>query len=229
MSARRELCCGKFSGKNNFPQDMVYELVPDHTIYGVIPMTAYLTSPHTKSGKKHCNLLLLLLFLTGVLLGCLLVWRFQLGGVLFGEGQAQTLFLDRQRFGSVFLWNAKFLLVIFLLSFSRLGALLIPPLFGVEGLLLGMLAGCITAEQGIVGAVCLGILLFFRLLLVLPYGFLLGAWAVEQSLRFDAGDSRGKTVGILLVTLVLLFLSAFLECTLARWLGGMYFVRFGVS
>lgn len=208
---------------------MVYRLGPRHTIYGVRPMTAYISSEYTTPKKDRCNLLLLLLFLTGVLLGCLFVWHFSLRGQINGEAaQGQALFLSRQQFFAVLLRNAKFLLVIYLLSFSKLGALLIPVQFGIEGLLLGSVFGSVIAQEGLIGALSLFLIYFFRLSAVLPYGFLLGTWGVEKSLRFgETGFDWRFPIGILLLTLVVLIMSSFLECTLARWLGCMYFMKFG--
>jgi hypothetical protein len=62
--------------------------------------------------------------------------------------------------------------------------------------------------------------------LVLPYSFLLGSWAVEESLAF--GKLAGNRTAVLLLTLAVILVASFLECTLARWLGGMYFLKFGV-
>jgi hypothetical protein len=78
------------------------------------------------------------------------------------------------------------------------------------------------------GALWLGVLLCFRLLLVLPYGFLLGSWAVERSLAFDASAPGIREGEILLLTLLVLAAAAVLECTVAHWLGGIYYLKFGV-
>lgn len=52
---------------------MVYCLSVDHTIYGVIPMTMDYMPIRKNSTKEHTSVLNLLLFFTGVLLGCFLV------------------------------------------------------------------------------------------------------------------------------------------------------------
>jgi hypothetical protein len=175
------------------------------------------------------KVLLVLLFATGAVLGSLLVWWSELSVQLF-DGIVDQQSLDQMLASydrtSVFLWNAKFLFLIFLLSYVRWGAALLPPLFGVEGLLLGGVCSSIVSSMGLTGGICLCILLSLRLLVVLPYSFLLGGWAVEESLAF--GELAGNRTAVLLLTLAVILVAAFLECTLARWLGGMYYLRFGV-
>jgi hypothetical protein len=159
----------------------------------------------------------------------LLVQWSGISGLLFGgvlDQQSLSQMLASYDRTSVFLWNAKFLLLIFLLSYVRWGAALLPPLFGVEGLLLGGAVCTIIPRTGFVGGICLCIVLSMRLLLVLPYSFLLGSWAVEESLAF--GELAGNRTAVLLLTLAVILVASFLECTLARWLGGMYFLKFGV-
>lgn len=186
---------------------------------------AYDSLKGLRDEKQRCTALLLLLFLTGLLLGCLFVRHFDLSASLLGTGAAENSG-DAQRFWAVLLRNGKFLLVIYLLAFSRSGALLIPLIFALEGLMLGTAAGGVLTGQGALGLVGLGLLFLFRLTLVIPFGFLLGCWAVERSLSF--GTRPRESGGILLTTLLVLLLSALLECTLARWLGGIYFLKFGV-
>lgn len=192
-------------------------------------MTAYSARISEGASRRRRNLLLLLLFFSGAALGCLFVGYFDLSGRLFPGRGEDDLLQGGRSFASALLWNLKFLLVLFLLAFTRLGALLIPPMFALEGLTLGTAAGCVLAGQGWTGLAALALLLLFRLALVLPYGFVLGSWAIEQSLRFgDRGRKTRSSGPILLLTLALAALAAFLECTLARWLGGMYFLKFGV-
>jgi hypothetical protein len=194
---------------------------------GVAQMTGTYKTMHRKYAKA--NILLFLLFITGAALGCLLVWKSGLSGQLFdGLTNQQGLegLLSSYDRASVFLWNGKFLLLIFLLSYVRWGAAMLPPLFGVEGLLLGGVASSIIPSMGLTGGICLCILLGLRLLLVLPYSFLLGGWAVEESLSF--GELAGNRTAVLVLTLAVILVASFLECTLARWLGGMYYLKFGV-
>lgn len=171
---------------------------------------------------------MLLLFLTGNLLGGILVRHFDFSGSLFPgvvdradlSGYFGTGFLQ------VLLAEGKFLLVLYLLSFQRWGAMLIPPVFGVEGIFFGMTTCSLVLGLGPKGLVVSFLLMLFRLVLILPYGFLLGGWSVERSLQFPSHSSNA--LGVLAVTLGVMLLGAVFESSLARWLGGMYYLKFGV-
>ena len=89
--------------------------------------------------EAHCCGLLLLLFLTGLVLGCGLV---QLMGLAIRLLPGRpVLGCDLSQMHLILLLHAKFLLAIFLLAFCPRGVLLLPPLFGAEGMLLGMVLG----------------------------------------------------------------------------------------
>lgn len=173
-------------------------------------------------------MLMLLLFLTGNLLGGILVRHFAFSGSLF-SGVADSSGL-RGYFGTDFLQvllaEGKFLLVLYLLSFQRWGAMFVPPVFGLEGIFFGMTTCSLVLSLGGRGLIVAFLLMLFRLLLVLPYGFVLGGWSVERSLRFP--ERCGTALGVLGVTLVVMLLGAVFESSLARWLGGMYYLKFGV-
>ena len=84
--------------------------------------------------------------------------------------------------------------------------------------------------MGTRGLVLLALLFLFRLGILLPYGFLLGAWSVGQSLAYgsaSAADRKTRMV-VLLVTIAVLVIASFLECTLAQWLARIYFLKVGV-
>ena len=213
---------------------MVYCLSVDHTIYGVIPMTMDYMPIRKNSTKEHTSVLNLLLFFTGVLLGCFLVkilgiQNGALAGLSAVTDTAETSGLPSTSFPAVLVANGKLLVLLYLFAFLRCGAALIPPLFGAEGAFLGTAFASAVLSAGFHGVIRLALLLIFRLLRVLPYGFLLGEWAVSRSLRLGGGNRR-KEAGfrILLLTLLVLFLATFLECTLGSWLGGIYFLKFGV-
>ena len=173
---------------------------------------------------------MLLLFLTGILLGYLLVRYFGLsGGVfsgVFDEGDL-SLYV-RGAFPEVLLSMGKFLLLLYLLGFQRWGAMMVPPVFGIEGIFFGVSVCGLVSALGARGVLLSLLLMLFRLILVVPFGFLLGGWAVEHSLSFPQAAEKRNSFGVLAVTLAVLLLAAFLDCTLARWLGGMYYLKFGV-
>lgn len=233
ISAKKELQCVKLCGKNNYTQHMVYCLRFSHTIYGVISMTNEFVETRRNSTKERINFLNFLMFLTGVILGCLSI---KLLGTVFLLHIDPLKHLDlvslKAAAPSVFtiFSNGKFLVLLYLLAFLRCGAALIPPLFGAEGAFLGAAFTSVISAMGSRGAVLLGILLIFRLFLVLPYGFLLGTWSVTTSLDFGRRSTaqRQSSAPIFLLTLAILLISTFLECTLARWLGGIYYLKFGV-
>lgn len=170
---------------------------------------------------KRCGAMLLMLFLTGVALGCVLAqWLGLRCYITAEEDKSFDAALIR-----VLLWNAKFLLTSYLLAFSPGGTLLLPLLFGAEGALLGALFGAVLSAQGAAMLPCLVAMLLFRLVLVVPYGFLLGLWAMRQSLGFGSEQDR-SAFGVLVLTGAVLLAASLLECTVAK--DAAYFLRFGV-
>lgn len=196
-------------------------------------MTQVFMPTRRNSTKAHTGLLNLLLFFTGALLGCLVVKFFGLqNSALAGfsaASQASEGTALAVSFPAVLVANGKFLMLLYLFAFLRCGAALIPPLFGAEGAFLGAAFASAFLSAGFHGAIRIALLLLFRLLLVIPYGFLLGEWSVSRSLSLGgSGLRREASFQILLVTLLVLFLASFLEYTIGSWLGGMYFLKFGV-
>ena len=170
---------------------------------------------------KRCGAMLLMLFVTGVALGCFLAKWLELRCYPApDENQSMESAMVR-----VLLWNAKFLLTAYLLAFSPGGKLLLPPLFGAEGALLGALFGAAMLSQGMNALPWLASLMLFRLLLVVPYGFLLGLWSMRQSLGFGGRQDR-STFGVLVLTAAVLLAASLLECTVAR--DAAHYLRFGV-
>ena len=165
--------------------------------------------------------MLLLLFITGVALGCFLAkW---LGPRCYAVPErAQSLESALVR---VLLWNAKFLFTAYLLAFSPGGKLLLPPLFGAEGALLGALFGAAILSQGMPALPWLASQMLFRLILVVPNGFLLGLWSMRQSLGFGGRQDR-SAFGVLVLTAAVLLAASLLECTVAK--DAAYYLRFGV-
>lgn len=200
---------------------MVYQAGISHTIYGVIALTKALHAGDAT--KLRTNSLNFLLFVTGAVLGCLCSRFF--GGTSLSE--AETI-LAGGSFSSSLLGCGRFLVLLYLLAFIPGGAALVPPLFGAEGAFLGGAISAAYLALGPKGAVLLSVLLLFRLLLVVPYGFLLGAWSVGQSLRFPERNAKQQPVQILFLTVCVVAAAAFLECTVAHWLGGIYYLKFGV-
>ena len=226
MFADKEICPVGACGANNFPQDMVYGSASHHTIYGVSVMQSDSAKERLSGYGCRSGDVLLLMFLTGIVLGCAATQLLGLRIRLPSENGSQQGLLGGD-FMTVLLRNAKFLLCVFLLAFSPAGPLLLPPLFGMEGLLLGACAGAVFAAQGAAGLGALGCRMLFRLLLVVPYGFLLGDWALRHGLRFPSGEGR-YAGGVLAVTAALLLGATVLECTLSHLLGAAYYLRFGV-
>ena len=192
-------------------------------------MNAYFAAKNSAQVKSRCNAQMLLLFLTGIILGCVFVRYFDISGVVFSnilnqDGLSGFLWAD---FLETVLSMSKFLLLLYLLSFQRWGAMMVPPVFGVEGICLGISVCSLVSASGRGGIFLAVLLLMFRLILILPFGFLLGGWSVEQSLRFPNVDIPA-CIKILAVTLTVICIAAFLECSLARWLGGIYYLKFGV-
>ena len=177
------------------------------------------------SAAARRRLILLATFLTGLVLGCLVAGR--LGVKLELLLQCGQKLPDRKQVLLILCRNAKFLLLLFLLAFTRWGALLIPVVLGVEGTLLGMLCSGVFSQCGKRELLALALLLLPRLLLVVPYGFLLGGWSWRQSLEFDAGGQR-DVGGVLLITILVVLLAALLECTLSRFGCAAYSLKFGV-
>lgn len=180
----------------------------------------------------RANSLNLLIFLTGVILGCLLIYFGSTEDDLKLDWIQEPIYLSKntELFWEVLLTDGKFLLLLYLLAFMRPGALLTPTLFGWEGILWGTTAAAVAAEMGTRGLVLLALLFLFRLGILLPYGFLLGAWSVGQSLAYgsaSAADRKTRMV-VLLVTIAVLVIASFLECTLAQWLARIYFLKVGV-
>ena len=192
---------------------------------GVCTMREFRAVGCRKASEARCCGLLLFLFLTGLVLGCSLV---QLMGLAIRLLPGRpVLGCDLSQVHLILLLHAKFLLAIFLLAFCPRGVLLLPPLFGAEGMLLGMVLGAAGSGGGIVAVIGTLLLLLFRLLLVLPYGFLLGRWAMGQSLSFGQVHDR-NALGVLLLTAVWILGASVLECSLGRWFLAVYYLRFGV-
>lgn len=166
----------------------------------------------------------LLLFLAGALMGCLLLRIWDLSAALSPSFFQESL---ESGWKDVFPGCFRFLLLLFLLSYLPAGALLVPMAFGIEGALLGMSIGLISASMGIHGAVALILSMIFRLILLLPFSFLLGSWAVRQSLRFGHSE-RGKGFKILIALFVVAVVSTVLELIIGRQLGSFYYLSFGV-
>ena len=184
---------------------------------------AFAISGNTSLARANlCNFLM---FLTGALLGC---WFASLGDAclsfarFFSSGGSDPF----SRMLPAMVFSGKFLLLLLLMSRMRSGALLIPLVFALEGMLLGNGFAAAFIFRGYQGIILLGILSLFRLCLILPFGFLMGAWAVSRSLDPSEHDSNGA---VLILTLCILFVSAFLEGTVAFHLcSNYYYFQVGV-
>ena len=172
--------------------------------------------------KAQANLLSLMMFLTGVLLGSLLI---------YGSGFESPVPLGASRDPvhviRTVLSVGKFLILLFLLSNMRWGAMLIPPVFGLEGMLLGSACAAVFAGTGLHGLAALLMRYAFRLFLVLPYGFLLGTWSVDRSLSRE-GVSSERVPMILALTLAVIGLAALLEWTIGVRFASIYYSGIGV-
>lgn len=166
----------------------------------------------------------LILFLAGALMGCLLLRFWDLSGALSPSFFQESL---DSGWRNVFFGSFRFLLLLFLLSYLPSGALLVPIVFGIEGALLGMTFGLISAAMGFYGAIALSLAMAFRLILIFPFSFFLGSWAIRQSLRFGH-CVRGQGLKIFFVLLSVVAVSTVLELTVGRQLGSFYYLTFGV-
>lgn len=166
----------------------------------------------------------LILFLAGALMGCLLLRFWDLSAALSPSFFTESLVSGWKE---VFLSNFRFLLLLFLLSYLPAGALLVPLVFGIEGAVLGMSIGLISAAMGTASIVALVLSIIFRLILVFPFSFLLGSWAIRQSLHFGR-TNRGQGLKILFALITVAAVSSVLELTIGRQLGSLYYLSFGV-
>ena len=165
-----------------------------------------------------------LLFLAGAILGCLLVRLWGLSAGFSSSFFQNTMFSG---YTSVALGSFRFLMLLFLLAFMSVGALLIPVLFGLEGAIIGGTIALSAGAMGFHGGIALILTMLPRLILIIPFGFLLGAWAVRQSLSFGQ-PRRSSSLGIFAALMVVVLVSAFLQVTLGYHLGGTYYLSFGV-
>lgn len=166
----------------------------------------------------------LILFLAGALTGCLLLRFWRLSGALSPSFFQESLVSGWK---DVFLQSFRFLVLLFLLSYLPAGPLLVPISFGMEGALLGMSIGLISASMGFHGALALVLAILFRLILVFPFSFLLGSWAIRQGLRFGQ-SSREHGIKILFALFTVAAVSTVLELSISRQLGSFYYLTFGV-
>lgn len=185
------------------------------------------------SSTNRANVLNLLMFLTGIALGgaavCFCDFDELIG--MGSSGNTAVFFAGGlSRFHDVFLANGKLLILLYLFAHMRCGALLVPPVFGLEGIFLGGVVAAAAVELGYRGIVLAAIILGFRFFVVLPYAFLLGTWSVEQSLDFGVAfvSDRQPRIAVLLVTLLVLTAASFGECSVAHWLARLYYLKVGV-
>lgn len=165
----------------------------------------------------------LILFLSGALLGSILLRYWNLSAALspsffqesFSSGWRQTF------------WNCLHLpLILFFLGYIPVGPVLIPLAFGLEGCLLGMTIGLVSTSMGIHGGIALILSLVFRLLLLFPFSFLLGSWAVRHGLRFGC-STPGNGPKLLIMLIFVAAASAGFELLFGRQLGSLYYLTFG--
>lgn len=182
-------------------------------------MTRTAVPPRRISLAPHANRINFLLFLTGAMLGCGVIWAGSLGAVAEWDAmRGLDVFFQALRS------NVRFLLLLYLLAYMRLGAWLIPSVFGLEGATLGASAAAMTCGMGWQGTAAFAVMMLFRLALALPYGFVLGAWAEEKSMDYGGRHPNGGA--ILLVTALVCVAASALEASAARWL--LYLMKFGV-
>lgn len=198
---------------------MVYRVGCPHSIYGGMTMTRELPFASPENETSRANILNFFLFLTGATLGAVLTTA---GAEALG---ADAWPLAQQNpFGQILLADGRLLVLLWLLANMPVGAMLVPPLMGLEGVLYGGAFAFVTAHLGALGAGLLAVKWMFRLLLVLPYGFLLGAWSVGRSLRRTSAEG-GR---VLLATAAVLLVAALLEYEVAGRLAAAYYLKFGV-
>ena len=202
---------------------MVYHFGLPHNIYGVSRMIYDTVFPDRNTLKVYLNLCNFLLFLTGILCGCILTF---LSDLSFTEAAVSSFSVISSHwyrsFWTSILSNGKFLLLLFLLSFLSSGVYLIPLLFGVEGAFCGA-ALTYVLSVGRSYSVFVFVLLFIHMFLILPYGFLLGTWASERCLSGFKINSRYSDCSVLLVTLFVIMVASMLERYLIPFIFRLYF------
>ena len=172
----------------------------------------------------------LLLFLTGAAAGCVLIYW---SGASFPLEEWVVTRLSTSELPVMVLRlciiNGKFLVLLYLLSCLRHGAALIPAVFGLEGMLLGSAFGTAFSSMGRIGITTLGMILMFRLLVLLPYGFLLGTWSLDRCLQVRQDqDAFRSGMAVFILTIAVVTGAALLECLVGRSLGRMYYLKIGV-
>ena len=179
-----------------------------------------------KVDHDHFRIMLrnLILFLSGALAGCILLRFWGLSFALSPSFYQESL---RSGWSDVFLSVVQFLLLLYLAAYLPHGALFVPLFFGVQGAFLGITVGLVSGSMGIHGTISLILAFFFRLILVFPFGFILGTWAIRRSLRFGTVN-KGQGLIILILLLTVSVGSAFLELSIARHFSSMYYLSFGV-
>ena len=150
------------------------------------------------------NLIHLTLFLTGLMLGCLVSRSTRLSVDLSIADDWLVRFCDYS------LIYGKFLLLIYLLSFMRYGAIGVPPLFGLEGIMIGCKITSAFCFGGVHDLLAVLVLNVFHIVLILPYGFVLGAWTVDRCFDYTV-KQYSKNPMVLMVTLCVIVVSALLQ------------------
>lgn len=179
-----------------------------------------------KVDHDHFRIMLrnLILFISGTMVGCILLRFWGLSCALSPSFYQETL---RTGWPDVFLSTVQFLLLLYLAAYLPLGALFVPLIFGVQGAFLGITMGLISGSMGIHGTVSLILAFLFRLILVFPFGFILGSWSIRRSLQFG-NVNREQGLIILLLLLTVSVGSSFLELSIARHFSSLYYLTFGV-
>ena len=151
-----------------------------------------------------CNLLL---FLTGLCIGCLWSLLFGVAEPLSKESLLHEL-SGLHSFFFLLMQNSRGLMLLLLLSFAPCAALVVPLVFGLVGIRIGHFVTMLLTFEGTgLWLICL----MCRLALLLPYSFLLGSWSVMQSLKEKITT---HFISVFLVTMAVAAVTSGLELAL---------------
>lgn len=173
--------------------------------------------------KDPIGYTLFLMLLTGTILGCFAARLLDFHSFVTLSSQ-----FDHTAFAAVWRPIAKFLLVIFLLAFTAWGTMLIPAVFGIEGFCFGLAVSSAIFGTGIGSSGTVMITLLFRIIILFPYAFLLGGWAIKRSADFGAEPDSTAMFSLLVITAIVSVAVAFFECTFGSWLASIYLMKIGV-
>ena len=166
---------------------MVYLPCCTRTIYGVIHMAQTKMQQCRNFWVDKPTALIFLQFLTGSVLGGALVCYVDRNLRISELVPVMVWHVDSFSLQPLLIHNIKLLLLLYLSAFLSCGPLLVPAVLGLDG----FFTGSLIAHAAVTDAPAwLSVLIAVHLLLIVPYGFVLGHWSIRQALyERTTGDS----------------------------------------